>query len=160
MCTIAEMLRRVQSIDLVNIAGDIVSQHTDELADLNRKQLMAGKNNKGELLGPKHSENPFFKTPESAMRYAAWKKRITPETPFDIPNLFINGQFHGTISFRREAELLIADSSSPIAGDIESTYNNTALGLDTDSIETVKQDIIRSPLIHIIAETLGVNITS
>jgi len=158
MVTIAEMLRKVRAVNIVDITGDIMEQHTDELAEYNRKQLMQGKNNKDELLSPKHSENPFFKSRESALRYAGWKHRMNPLAPFDVPDLRINGFYHDSISFSRRADTLTADSNAPFAGKIESTFKNTALGLNQESKETVYAEIIRSPLVHEAANRLGVSV--
>lgn len=156
MGTIAAMSRLVQSLDFNVVAAQAIEPHTDKLAELNRKELMKGKGNDGKLLSPRHSQNPFFKTPQSALRYARWKQRITPETPFDVPNLFIVGQYHGSISFQVEANRLTADASSPLAGKIEKTFRNTALGLNPDAKVEAYEGYLRNDFVKAVANHLHV----
>lgn len=157
MGTLADMNRRVQALSLTDLAAAIIAQNATELADIQRKQLMQGKNNEGDLLGPRHSENPFFKSPESALRYARWKQKITPETPFDVPNLYINGQYHGGIFIKVAGDKVTTDSKSPLAGKINNTFKGKQLGLNSDSKVTAFKDHIRSPLVKAVASQLQVN---
>lgn len=150
------MLKRVREVNLTEIAGRIVEENAEKLADINKAQLMKGKNNRGEMLSPKHSENPWFKTKEAALRYASWKHRLYPETPFDVPNLIITGVYHRSISVSRSGDNVDFKASAVFAGNIENTFKGTALGLNDDSMVAVRNDIIQPPLVKEVARELGV----
>lgn len=157
MGTIADMNRKIQSLHLTALAEKVIAAHTDEMEELQKRQLMQGKDNTGALLTPRHSQNPFFKTPQAAQAYARWKQRITPETPFDVPNLFITGEvYHKGISFKVATERVIADSSAPFAGKVEQTYKNKQLGLNNDSKVELWEDTIRNPIVKAVASHLQV----
>ena len=152
------MLKRVRAVNLTEIAGRIVEENAEKLAELNKRQLMKGLNNKGELLSPKHSENPWFKTKEAALRYAGWKHRKFPETPFDVPNLIITGVYHNSIFVSRAGDNVNIKASATFAGNIEQTFKGTALGLNDNTMEEVRSDIIRPPLAREVAKELGVTV--
>ena len=158
MATPAEMLRRIRAINLVNEVGDIVGQNLDQITALQKKQLMQGKDNKGQLFSPKHSENPFFKTPQAALNYAAWKQKITPETPFDVPNFYINGYYHSSISFAREGQIISAEATASFADKIDQEFNNSVLGLNPDSKSEAWNEIIRGPLVKELAGKIGCSV--
>lgn len=156
--TIASMLERVRAIKLEAIAGDIIDQDLDVLRKMNLDQLMHGRNNMGEMLSPKHSENPWFKKPGAAGRYAAWKHRLNPLAPFDVPDLRITGVFHESISFTRRGEIVAAEASASFAPNINETFRGTALGLEEENIKKTWQEVIRSPMIHILSEKIGCDV--
>lgn len=87
----AEMLRQ---------ASIQVRRQTPVLLELQRDQMYAGLNAKGQYITPYYSQDPWFKSKESAARYAAWKARLNqrrpapylPPRPEDVPNLIINGR--------------------------------------------------------------------
>lgn len=153
--TCAQMLRNIKAVNLRDEAGVIVDRNLAEIKELNIQQLMAGKNNKGEFLSPKHSESPFFKKPGAGLRYAAWKQKLFPETPFDVPNLIIIGTYHDSISFSRSSNTVTAQASASFAASIDRTFNNTPLGLNPESLNKAYTNIIRSPLIHTLAGKIG-----
>lgn len=156
--TAAEMLRRLQAISIEGTVGPIIDQNLERLTLLNLKQLKQGKNNRGELLSPKHSENPFFKTPQAAANYAAWKHRLNPDAPYDVPDLKITGVYWDSISFERRGNTVTADASAPFAGKIAQTFNGTPLGLDDDSHQEAYYNIIRSPMLHSLADQIGCSV--
>ena len=156
--TCKSMLERIRAIRLQEIAGDIIDQNLDVLRQYNLDQLMQGKNNIGEMLSPKHSENPWFKKPGAAGRYAAWKHRLNPLAPFDVPDLRITGVYHESISFTRRGDIVAAEASASFAPSIEATFNGTPLGLDEESMEKTWQEVIKSPMLHILADKIGCDV--
>lgn len=157
--TPAAMLARMKAISMAEIAGNIMEDNLDKLKALNLKQMMQGRNNKGELFTPTHTNNPFFKSPESAMAYARWKQRIWPETPFNVANFKITGYYHESISFSRRADMISAESSASFADKIQSEFKDTTLGLNPDSKQEAWNDIIRSPMLHEMAGKIGCEVT-
>jgi hypothetical protein len=155
MATIAEFGRRLELVNLTQIAGDALQQNESKVRDLNIKQLMAGLNNQGRQLSPKYSEDPYFKKPGAAARYAAWKKKLFPESPFDVPNLIIIGTFHNSITATRQGDQIVFAGSASFAGDIAAKYGNKELGLSPDSKTTAYRDIVRPELITKICQITG-----
>jgi len=157
--TVLAMLERIRGINLAQEVGVIAGENLEEFTTLQKKQMMQGKNNKGELFAPKHSENPFFKTPAAGLRYAKWKQKLFPETPFDVANLIITGYYHDSISFVVATDTITAQSSASFAGNIDNTFQNTALGLDPESKAEVWTEVLRGPLVRTLAEKIGCGIS-
>ncbi len=153
--TPAAMLSRMRAINLSQIAGDILEDNLDKLKALNQQQMMQGRNNKGELFSPTHTNNPFFKSPESALAYARWKQRLFPETPFNIANFRITGYYHDSISFSRRADVISAESNASFADKIQTEFKDSTLGLNQDSKQEAWSEIIRSPMLHQLANKIG-----
>jgi hypothetical protein len=107
------------------------------VADLNREQLLSGRGADGELL-PRYVDDPWFKSPESALRYQKWKSTISPgEKPADVMDFYIDGTFHRTIKFRKDDEGITTISESQIVGSVQRKTSNQALGLNDKSIEKI-----------------------
>ena len=50
-----------------------IEEYGDELVDLNRDQMLLGRNAEGEVLTPSYLEDPYFPTQEAAQAYASMK---------------------------------------------------------------------------------------
>ena len=90
-----------------------VAQTSDVLLDLNRDQMLYGRDAKGEVLTPAYLDDPYFrenyKSPlKAAIRYKNYKKaledthwgmiryigvQLFPDKSEDTPNLIINGNW-------------------------------------------------------------------
>jgi len=132
----------------------ILLKNEESIADLNRQQLLDGKGSDGLDLHPFYSEDPYFKSKESAARYAAFKQRITPNknrNP-DAPNLFINGKLHGTIKlFVSDSRAIFRTEGSIF--DVEAKYPK-ALGLDEEKTKFLNYDIVKPELDNFIKKYL------
>lgn len=153
------MLERIQAIRLESIAGDIIDQNLDKLRDLNLDQLMHGQNNIGEMLAPRHSESTWFKKPGAAARYATWKHNLNPLAPYDIPDLRITGVYHESISFTRRGEIVAAEASASFAPSIKATFNEP-LGLTNENMSVTWEEVIKSPMLRVLAEEIGCEVTN
>ena len=155
MATIAGMLRKIQELDFEQVAEAAISKYTTEIEVLQKKQMMQGKNNKGELFSPRHSENPWFKKEGAGYRYAVWKQRRNPETPFDVPNFYINGYYHNSIFVTVSNRRVNIESNATFAPDIDAVFQNTALGLNTDSKVIAYETFIKPEMLRITQPILG-----
>ena len=119
-----------------------VHDNKEMLVDLNRDQMLLGRNAEGEILTPGYLEDPYFKTPEAAQRYAARKailerrhhERITyplnfPEKDRNTPNLIIRGDFQDAMFIKPTPDSFTIDSSYKYAGDIDTKYRKKLYGL-------------------------------
>lgn len=82
------------------------------LVDCIREQLYSGLDGTEHLLDPDYDTDPYFNEPgpwqNRAEQYKRWKEKITPPLrgerlylpprPVEVPNLFITGTFHESIS--------------------------------------------------------------
>jgi hypothetical protein len=128
--TYRKLQRAKENIPIV--AQNAIDETKDFYLDLNREQLMEGKNKVGENLSPSYLDDPYFKSKESAQRYSDWKDKITPNPKRQkgIPNLYINGVYHNSIKSRVINGKIVIDSSFKSANEIEGTYKGV-YGLST-----------------------------
>lgn len=125
-----------------------------EILDLNRDQLLLGRNTDGELLSPTYQNDPYFRTSAQAQSYARFKRalerfhrmRLTfplnyPDKPADTPNLIIRGNFQDGMYIKFDAESFtigsrpLAPMTITDAADIERKYNRKVFGLAPLSVE-------------------------
>ena len=113
---------------------NIVSDNKEELTQLQRDQMLSGRSVNGDYIRPYYSENPYFKKPGAALRYAQWKQEITPNElrPLDVPNLFINGRFHNSLKTVMNGDEFSFKSDDINGASIFEEHKN-AQGLDEDS---------------------------
>lgn len=111
----------------------IVEEHADILGDLQREQMSDGRGVDGQYIRPFYSEDPYFKTPLAAERYAAWKEKITPnpKRPKDVPNLLINGYFYGSLKAKVSGQVFTIDSNVELGEKVFEEHPN-AQGLNAE----------------------------
>jgi hypothetical protein len=77
--------------------------------------------------------NGYFKSKESAGRYAAWKEGIdypyTVSRNHDAPNLYITGRFHDELGVKFNADSVEIVPKTSYAGSIMAKYGRNAFGL-------------------------------
>jgi hypothetical protein len=158
MARAGEFLERLESIDLIAETGKILEDNTEWIANTNRQQLLAGLNNRGEYLSPKYSEDPWFKKPGAAERYARWKKQLFPDgdRPEDVPNLIIVGVYHNAIEVRVTGQAVQYEDSASFAAAVEAKYQNTVLGLDPDNKKRGYREIVKPELVTVVCSRTGI----
>lgn len=131
MNTIANLLRKFETLDTDKVSERAVDQTKGQLLDENKAQLFAGKLNTGQNLTPTYQEDPYFKTPGAAQRYSDWKDRITPNSDREsgVPNLFINGTFFASISIVVDGQVISFDSSFAPSIAIAQKFTDNIYGL-------------------------------
>lgn len=118
-----------------NLVFDVIFDNDEMIIALNRKQLMEGKTADNEDVRPYYSEDSYFKSADAAKNYIVWKDKITPNPKRnpDAPNLYINGQFHGTFKLAIEGNDIIVTSDSKIAREVTQKFPNI-FGLTDDNL--------------------------
>lgn len=142
-----EMLKRIEAANPKKLVGPILEQHTPEIEDLQRKQLMQGLDSEGKLLAPLISEDTYFKSPQAAKNYADWKHKMYPETPYNVANLRITGYYQENISAFVTDTSVHYKSNASFAGSVGSKYQGKQLGLNPDSKKKAHVNIIKAPLL-------------
>ena len=113
-----------------------VQQTSTVLMDLNRDQLLQGRDAEGNLLSPNYMDDPYFKTREAAGNYSKMKYKkevehrnriayieLFGEKPTDVPNLLVTGNWffnHFFIKVTKDAYEI--GSTGIAATDIERKY--------------------------------------
>lgn len=107
----------------------IVISHAGDMVKLQKEQLFEGIGADGEYIRPFYSEDPYFKSAESAAKYARYKQKITPNPvrPIDVPNLFINGKYvHDTLLIRFSEDEFNLESDGSKGREILIKHRNAA----------------------------------
>lgn len=154
MTTIHQMAERWRSVSLTRETGTIITDNVSKIADIQRDQLMKGLDSDGKPLAPKHSQNPYFKKEGAAKRYADWKAKKFPETPYDTPNLIITGLYHSEIKIEVQGNKIRYFNTAPFAGSVTSTFKDKQLGLNNESKQKAWR-IVRAPLVRKIGDITG-----
>lgn len=151
-----EVLRRLKSINIKAEAAVIAKRHEKLFADLNREQLLKGKDRMGESL-PKYTEDVgrYFKSIESARAYARFKQIIhpNPQKPNDVADLYITGKYHRNIVAEVRGLNLLMKNRTPFADDIETRA--AALGISPDNAKYTRENIFLPELRDRVREQTG-----
>jgi len=139
-------LRAYRSLD--SLLPSLVSETSDVILDLNRDQLLQGRDADGNLLYPTYLNDPYFKSYKAAERYSRMKYLLESrhirrmsfpllygEKPTDVPNLIVRGNFHEGMFIRVSKDSYTIDSSYTEADDINAKYRHRVYGLAPKSVE-------------------------
>lgn len=105
-----------------------------------REQLLEGKDNDGNDMRPYYSEDlqpeGWFKSRESAMRYAIWKKTgisypVEVNRNPDAPNLYIDGKFHSELEVQFGDKTVGVFPATTYAAGIVGKYGMNKFGLSS-----------------------------
>jgi hypothetical protein len=145
-----DKFQKIRDTNIYDVSADVSAEHSDTLMDMNRDQLLYGRNAAGELLTPGYLDDPFFETPAAAKAYYNKKVRLTsahwtrfstrfyfriqlfPDKPPDTPNLLINGNWffnHFFININAGSHSYVIGSTGEAAADIEGKYGKKVYGL-------------------------------
>ena len=122
-----------------------VQRTSDVLLDLNRDQLLQGRDADGKVLTPGYLQDDYFKTTESARRYLRKKIvleeihrlrmrfstgiQLYPGKNANTPNLIVTGHFHDGFFINITRDAYTISSSYDDADDINRKYNGRVYGL-------------------------------
>lgn len=120
-----------------NLIREALQPLESDIIEQQKIQLLEGKNSSGQDMHPYYSEDlkprGYFKSRESAGRYAAWKQTInypfTVKRNPDAPNLYITGVFHNDIGIIFGSDTLMVKPDTAYAANIMGKYGLNAFGL-------------------------------
>ena len=149
-----EELQRSFATD--KVMGRVLRKQEDAIIAAQRLQLFEGKDSEGNDLRPYYSEDlqpeGWFKSKDSAMRYAMWKQTgisypVQAQRNADAPNLYINGKFHSEMQVGFMEERVGIIPSTPYAAMIMGKYGMNKFGLQMQKwgaiMEAGKDDLIK-----------------
>lgn len=157
MTTVKDMFNRFKSFDPTEAAGECMTENKEKVTELIRQQLLEGKDSKGDYLKPTYSTDPYFKKPGAGERYAEWKAKLFPSAnrPKDVPNLIITGEFHRSIDFSVNGELINYTSNVYFGAGVMNKFGDKILGLTPDSKKTAWVEFVRAPFVGRLKEVTG-----
>lgn len=114
-----------------------------------KEQLYSGLDGEEHHLSPTYDDDPYFEEKgywfHRSKDYKAWKRNITPPAsgtmlglaprPDNIPNLFIDGTFYGSIIAFRNGDMLQVFAAGKNGPDIVNKYGDTILDAGPTAIE-------------------------
>ena len=128
MCTIAEMNGRVNELatKLGIIAVNVLDDMKSEVVNLQREQMMDGRNKLGEEIGTYRS-----------IVYADMKHRMNPRPGNGVPDLRLTGAFHDGIKLETSpaSKTYVITSTDPKTNALIKKYGSKIFGLDSRSRE-------------------------
>lgn len=92
MATIFQAAAAVNKINLIDLAKQIVTENAEPLLEENRAQLYMGLRPDGNEITPRYHYR----------WYAEWKHRLNPMPGLGVPDLFLTGQLHETLTLSTE----------------------------------------------------------
>lgn len=131
-----------------------LQEREDEILDLQKRQLFAGKASSGDDIRPYYSEDlkangGFFKSPQSAKKYAMYKAQldypVNVPRQFDAPNLYINGHLvHDNIGLEFTEEYMRVKGNTSEAQRVMDKYGEQTFGLSSESMDKLKPELTES----------------
>lgn len=146
MGSVIELYKNFSSIDLTEIVQEIIGADENKYIELQRNQLWDGKGSDDKNLRPSYSEDPYFKKPGAAERYANWKSKITPnpKRDKDTPNLYVVGKFYSEINLQKTNEGYMYKVAS-FGNKVISKFDK-ALGLNETTLASEKENTLKETL--------------
>lgn len=142
---LTESMRALLDGGMAQMVGEVLQRHEQDIIEYQRIQLLEGKDSDGQDIRPYYSEDlkpqGYFKSRESAGRYAAWKEGLS--YPFsvsrnsDAPNLYINGKFHSELGVSFGSDGLSIEPLTPYAAKIMAKYGRNTFGLSWEKWNTL-----------------------
>ena len=124
-----------------SMVRNVVSKHGSTILDLQKYQLLQGKRSRGDDMRPYYSEDlqpqGYFKSTESAKRYADWKQMLSyprsADRNADAPNLYINGKFHNDLDVTFGTDSVTIDGGTVYGKMIVAKYGIGSFGLTAEN---------------------------
>lgn len=140
-----ELQKRLDALDIWDECMDLILVEKDNIAELNREQLLKGITSEGVNISPDYLSDPFFKGNKSASkRYAAWKQKkahTSKSKGFLIPDMFITGSVvHNNIRLLKNGDELELTALGRAAG-FDAKYKNI-YGLTDENLTLVAENVL------------------
>lgn len=165
---IREILDRVTQMQkniggVGEVIGKAVNDNRDVILSLNKDQMLLGRNAEGKEFTPSYLNDDYFRTPESAMRYAEMKYRLEaehktrisnptlyPSKGKDTPNLIVTGLFQDGMFIETDKDSFTIDSNYIESAEIEQKYGGLVFGLSPESKVFFYDHYLKKKLINLL----------
>lgn len=152
---------RSRVLNFNSILSEAVSQFGDIIVELNKDQMLLGRDTDGKPFTPSYLADPYFKTKAQANWYANMKyalesqhksrlnyPQLYPDKNKDTPNLIVIGNFQDGMFITVNGDTHRIDSTYIDSPDIEDKYNKKVFGLTKESKEFFYREFLRDFLIE------------
>lgn len=119
MSTIFSVLRKVESLNVNDVAFDAMDAGAPEVAKLNTEMLEAGQNAKGDDVGQYRNEE-----------YARMKNAMNPKPGFGRVDLRLTGSFYRNMVTSVVGDAVITESTDEKAAELAAKYGDDIYGLN------------------------------
>jgi hypothetical protein len=147
MGSLTKLITNLQNLNVIQVAADSLSEHTEQMADLNREQLMQGVDSSGGKIVPKYA--PFRM--QTGEFYAEMKNKMNAAPGFGTPDLKLTGSFHKSIKYQVNKTDVESISQDP--HNLESKYSNgifeNVLKIGSESKKKMKPDLQKTSTIKV-----------
>lgn len=136
LLAISEVLNNMEEI-----VSEVTMVNSEELVSLNRDQMLYGRDAEGNEFTPSYLNDPYFKTPEKAKKYAEYKEKLLdrhnaliehpglfPEKNLNTPNLIVTGPFQDALYIDTGEKTYTIGSKYSQGSAINDKYNNKVFG--------------------------------
>lgn len=143
--TLAEMMRRVESLDLRNETIRVFEERTPEIIDMNTGQLMSGVSSNSESIQPEYYNED----------YASLKQQLNPAPPKGVPDLNLTGSFHSGFRVEVKSDSLEFSSIDEKTDYITKKYSDDIFGLTKENKREFSLGYLFEDLKDYITRTTG-----
>jgi len=147
MGTIANLKRRIETLDIDRVITSSFGNTIEQLADENAVQLSKGETSRD-------GNFRSYRNPE----YATMKNRMNPVPGFGNPDLKLTGSFYHGIYARVEGTKIVIDSTDPKTDDLKKKYGDKYIfGLNNKSRSEYLREFLRPQVARQLEEAIGLN---
>ena len=155
------MRKNIGNVD--GVIAETVDNNKEVILSLNKDQMLLGRNAEGKEFTPSYLNDDYFRSPESAMRYAEMKYRLEaehkmrishptlyPDKGKDTPNLIVTGLFQDGMFITSNRDSFTIDSNYIESADIERKYGGLVFGLSPESKAFFYDHYLKKKLINLL----------
>lgn len=144
MASLIEFQANLKKLNIPKLFEEIMEEQEQEILDLNRDQLLKGRNIKNQKIKPKYKSD----------QYAKKKAKKNPKPGLGTPDLKLSGDFQDSFFLKKKGKNYLFDAKVPYKQYIIPKYNDV-LGLSDKGEKEFKKDIVYKELMVKIRKELG-----
>lgn len=150
--TVMEMVRRWQDMVAQETATvGAVELTMDKLVDVNREQMLAGRDANGDEIQPSYKYYQY----DSNQTYADYKNKKNPKAGYGIPDLYDTGSFYKSISFYIEGVQMKWNATDEKTPDLLKKYGSVLGVYENEALKAYRQNTLLPLVIQIIKAATG-----
>jgi len=143
--TIRDMLERFQSVNITDIATNIVNENQEAVVEYNNKQLLDGVDANNDKLSPQYRQAD----------YAELKNQMNPLPGLGVPDLLYTGTWAAANKLSASNGIIQYTNTDEKDQKLQKKYGADIHGLTEESKAEVYNTIIHNPLVETICEITG-----
>lgn len=132
MSTIAQLLKKVQAVNIELIASESIDNTKEVLKTKQRDQLFHGLDSTGKPINKKYQNN----------KYARVKNEMNPLPGLGVPDLKLTGSFYNEMFVDVRSSSFVLDSADQKSGNLQVKYGTNIFGLGPNA----KKEYIKESL--------------